>query len=162
MHMFQFVRLCEDKRKHQTFLTKDLTFYVTVFTWFDASLLVNCQDVRQLMHKTLIFNVQVPVAYISSLIDFFQTFLRLFFFIIFGFIFSVNSVFFQNRVATLVTISEQKISWIFWVGFWDPEWSHVIKNTALALEPCLQKQSSGAGTCHFYKSFTALVQTAGF
>jgi len=78
MYMFQFVHLSESKRKHSRFLKNIFNFYVTACTWFAASLLVNCQYVQnshelvknliQIMHNTLIFCVQVPVAYISSLI----------------------------------------------------------------------------------------------
>jgi len=65
----------------------------------------------QIMHDTLIFYVQVPVAYISSLI---LTFLKHFvclFFLSFSLFFQGKfGGFLHNRVATLVTIGEQKIS----------------------------------------------------
>jgi len=66
------------KENIKCFIRKDPTssFYVTSSLWFAASLLVNCdvsrlefvKNVMQIMHNTLIFYVQVPVAYISSLI----------------------------------------------------------------------------------------------
>ena len=62
------------------------------------------------MHNPLIFYVQVPVAYISSLILTFLNILYVCFFIIFCFFFQGKFWgFLHNSVATLVTIGEQKI-----------------------------------------------------
>jgi len=65
----------------------------------------------QIMHNTFIFYVQVPVAYISSFILTFFKYLYFWRFLSFSEFFQGKFWgFLHNRVATLVTIGEQKIS----------------------------------------------------
>ena len=57
----------------------------------------------QIIHITLIFTVQIPVAYISRLVLLLFNILYVCFFCYFLFFFKVNSgVFLHNRVATLM------------------------------------------------------------
>jgi len=63
------------------------------------------------MHNTLIFYAQVPVAYISSFILTFFKHLYVWRFLSFSGLFQGTFwSFLHNRVATLITIGEQKIS----------------------------------------------------
>jgi len=65
----------------------------------------------EIMHNTVIFYVQVPVAYISRLIvAFFKQFYVCFFYHFLFFFQGKFWGFLHNRVVTLVTVSEQKIS----------------------------------------------------
>jgi len=69
------------------------------------------ENLMQIMHNTLIFYVQLPVGYISNLnLNFLQHFVCLFFYHFLGFFQGKFWGFLHNRVATLVTIGEQKIS----------------------------------------------------
>jgi len=103
-------------------LEKDPAFYVTACTWYAGNLLANCQYVQislelvenlmQIMHNTLIFLCDSACSvYFKFHFDFLKTFLCLAFFYHFLGFFQGNFWgFLHNRMATLVTIGEQKIS----------------------------------------------------